>query len=232
MKWLLIVFLAACGDNKFESLPYFEWTDQQTLGGFNIDHIAANDSGLFDAVDRATNFEVVLFYGHDPPNGTQYETIEALFARAKRNGTSILTFADLAADLAAGNARSGICLSFDDADIDDWFLLRPLLAQYSAHVSFMVTRYFEFTDVQKAELHTLYADGNSVEAHGVNHVGYAGQDIATYVSTEVQPSIDILRADGFAPVAYAHPGGAHTSALDDAIANRIHFMRGISGAPK
>jgi hypothetical protein len=58
-----------------------------------------------------------------------------------------LTFAALAADLEAGNTRSGICLSFDDADVDDWFLLRPLLARHSAHVSFMVTRYFEFTDV-------------------------------------------------------------------------------------
>jgi hypothetical protein len=232
VKWLLIVLLAACGDNKFESLPYFEWTDQQTVGAFNIDHIAANDPGLLDAVDRASNYEVVLFYGHDPPHGTAYETIEALFARANRNGASILTFADLADGLAHGNARSGICLSFDDADIDDWFLLRPLLMRNSAHVSFMVTRYLELTDVQKAELHTLYADGNSVEAHGVNHVGYAGQDIATYIATEIQPSIDVVRADGFAPVAYAHPGGAHTATLDAAIADRIHFLRGISGAPK
>jgi Polysaccharide deacetylase len=231
VKWLLLL-LAACGDNKFSSLPYFAWTDQQTIGAFNIDHIAADDPGLLDAVDQASNFEVVLFYGHDPPNGTQYDTIAALFARAKNNGASILTFAGLAAGLAAGTAHPGICLSFDDTEVDDWYLLRPLLAQYSAHVSFMVTRYFEFTDAQKQELHTLYADGNSIEAHGVNHIEFADQDIATYVATEVQPSIDILVADGFTPVAYAHPGGAHTAALDDAIGPRIEFMRGISGAPK
>ena len=77
MKWLLLL-LAACGDNKFSSLPYFEWTDQQTIGAFNIDHIAADDPGLLDAVDQAANYEVVMFYGHDPPNGTQYATIEAL----------------------------------------------------------------------------------------------------------------------------------------------------------
>jgi hypothetical protein len=86
MRWLLVVLLAACGDNKFESLPYFEWTDQQTVGAFEIDHVPADDPGLIAAVDRAKNFEVVLFYGLDPPNGTQYETIEALFARAERNG--------------------------------------------------------------------------------------------------------------------------------------------------
>ena len=228
MKWTLLLSLAACGDNKFSSLPYFEWTDQQTIGAFNIDHIAADDPGLLDAIDQAANFEVVMFYGHDPPNDTQYETIEALFARAQHDGASILTFADL----AAGAAHPGICLSIDDTEVDDWYLLRPLLARYSAHISFMVTRYFEFTDAQKQELHTLYTDGNSIEAHGVNHIEYTDQDIATYVATEVQPSIDVLAADGFTPVAYAHPGGAHTAALDDAIAPRIRFMRGISGAPK
>jgi hypothetical protein len=230
VAWLVLV--AACGDNRFDTLPYFGWDAQLTIGAFEIDQLPPDDPGMLAAIDRATDDEVVLFYGHDPPNGTSYETIEALLDRATANHGAIMTFADL----AKGPARSGICLSFDDTEVDDWFALRPLLARHSAHVTFFVTRYFEFTDAQRGELHTLFEDGNSIEAHGVNHA-YANEYIPqygldAYIANEIQPSIDILRDDGFTPVAYAHPGGAHTRELDDALEGRIRFARGISGAPK
>ena len=82
----------------------------------------------------------------------------------------------------------------------------------------------------------LYADGNTIEAHGVNHasaIAYIpAHGLQAYLDDEIQPSIDILRADGFTPIAYAHPGGAHTRELDEALAGRIRFARSISGAPK
>jgi peptidoglycan/xylan/chitin deacetylase (PgdA/CDA1 family) len=144
-----------------------------------------------------------------------------------------LTYADLA---AGGEPRTGLALAFDDNSIDQWFTLRPLLAKYNAHVSFFVTRYFEFTDAQKAELHQLYADGNTIEAHGVNHA-YAVEYVKDhglddFIANEVVPSITILEADGFTPVAYAHPGGSHDRAIDEAVLEHISIARSISGAPK
>lgn len=102
--------------------------------------------------------------------------------------------------------------------------------------SFFVTRYSLFTDEQRAKLHELYANHHSIEAHGVNHA-YANEYIPQYgmqanIDNEVLPSIQILRDDGFAPVAYAHPGGAYTRELDDALLEHIAFVRGISGRPK
>jgi peptidoglycan/xylan/chitin deacetylase (PgdA/CDA1 family) len=82
----------------------------------------------------------------------------------------------------------------------------------------------------------LHVEGHSIEAHGVHHLDaatyIADHGLAAYLDDEVQPSIDILRADGFAPVAYAHPFGSHTRELDEAIAGRIRFARSISGKPK
>jgi hypothetical protein len=226
--------LVACGDNRYRNPPYYDWDDTAAVGAFEIDHLAGDDAPMLDAVDSVRGSDsVVLFYGHDPPHGTTYEAIEGLFDRATRDGLEIFTFADLAAGRAR---RAGICLSFDDNDIDDWYELRDLLARHNAHVSFFVTEYAQFTADQRAKLHVLYAGGNTIEAHGVNHA-YATaylpeHGLAAYLDNEVQPSIDILRADGFTPVAYAHPGGAHTRELDEALAGRIRFARSISGAPK
>ena len=66
--------------------------------------------------------------------------------------------------------------------------------------------------------------------HANRYVAEHGID--AYIASEVQPSIDILRADGFAPVAFAYPYGEHTKALDDAMASHVRFVRGISGGLK
>lgn len=233
MKWLLLA-LAACGDDVYRNLPYFNWNETRAVGAYSLDHLAGDDAGMLRVVDAvAGGTEVAMFYGHDPPNGTSYEAIEGLLARAELHQLPTFTFADLA---AGGEPRPGICLSFDDMDIAAWYALRDLLAAHQARVSFFVTRYTQLTDEQHAQLHELYAAGHSIEAHGVDHL-YADAFIPmygldAYIEQQIQPSIDVLRADGFAPVAYAHPGGAHTRELDDALTALIPISRSISGRPK
>ena len=231
---LAAVTVIACGDNHYANVPVFEWNESTAVGAYSLDHLAPDDAALLNAVDAATGGDaVVMFYGHDPPINTSYETIEAVLARAAAHHLGVFTFADLA---AGGSPRPGICLSFDDTEVDAWFALRDVLARHAAHVTFFVTEYAQFSNDGRAELHQLYAEGNSIEAHGVNHA-YANAYIPAYglqayIDNEIQPSIDILRADGFTPVAYAHPGGAHTRELDDALAERIAITRSISGRPK
>lgn len=226
--------LIACGDNRYRNPPYYDWDGTPVVGAFNIDEMAGDDPALLDAVDSVRGSDsVVLFYGHDPPNLTRYDAIDGLLTRAEHDGLAILTFADLA---AGGPPRAGLCLSFDDTEVDAWFALRDLLARHRARVTFFVAEYAELGDEQRAELHTLHVEGNSIEAHGVHHLDavtyIAEHGLAAYVDREVQPSIDILRVDGFAPVAYAHPFGSHTRELDEALAGRIRFVRSISGKPK
>jgi hypothetical protein len=233
-SWGLASAATACGDNRYRNPPYFNWDSTAAVGAFDLDHLAGDDRGVRDAVDSVLGSDsVVLFYGHDPPRGTTYEAIEGLLDRAEHDGLAVFTFADLAAGTAR---RAGICLSFDDHDVDAWYAMRELLARHHAHVTFFVTEYAQLTPDQRARLHALYGDGHSIEAHGVHHLAatayIAAHGLQAYLDDEVQPSIDILRADGFAPVAYAHPGGAHTRQLDEALAGRVRFVRSISGRPR
>jgi peptidoglycan/xylan/chitin deacetylase (PgdA/CDA1 family) len=226
--------LAGCGDNEYRDPPYYAWDSVEAIGAFNIDTMSPDSRALLHAVDSVRGSDdVVLFYGHRPPQTAHFETIDGLLTRAEQDGLDILTFADLA---AGGSPRAGLCLSFDDTEVDEWYEMRDMLARHHAHVSFFVTRYAQFTDEQRAKLHALYAEGNSIEAHGIHHVHalayMAEHGVDALVTEEIQPSIDILRADGFTPVAYAHPYGEHTRELDEALAHRIRFVRTTSGRPK
>jgi peptidoglycan/xylan/chitin deacetylase (PgdA/CDA1 family) len=226
---LATLALCACGDNSYRDEAYYSWNDATALGAFSLDGIKPDAAGIRREVMFAREAKVVaMFYGHNPPIGTSYETIDALLTAADELDVPVYTFADLAGSEHRG---PGICLSFDDTEVDAWFALRPLLGKHGAHVTFFVTEYADFTDQGRQKLHQLYAEGDSIEAHGIHHLfydDYTGGE-ASYIATEVQPSIDILRADGFAPVAFAYPGGTHTESLDHALASHIRFVRTISG---
>lgn len=228
------VALAACGDDLARDLPYFQWSDEHTIGAMSLDKLEPDDPALHAWIDAARDGDwVVMFYAHDPGRAVSLDTLEAVFAHAEAAGLPFYTFAELA---AGGPSRPGLCLSFDDTEVDAWFSLRELFAQYRVHVTFFVTMYARFSSEERAELHTLYADGHSIEAHGLNHLNalayIEANGLAAYIDDEVVPSVEILRADGFSPVAYAHPGGAHTRELDAAITQHVSLVRSISGRPR
>jgi hypothetical protein len=231
-----LTFAIGCGDNHPErDLPYFKFDGRQTVGAMSLDSLDEHDDEpLLSKLQKAKDMNwVVMVYGHRPSELSSLQTIEEFMIRAEEDGLPFYTFADLAKD--GDTERPGICLSFDDTEVDDWMTLRPLFEEYHARATFFVTRYYEFTEDQRAELHTLYDEGNSIEAHGINHVDavdYVEQHgIEAYMADEVQPSIDVLKQDGFSPVAFAHPYGRHSEMIDDAISERVQLVRSISQTP-
>jgi peptidoglycan/xylan/chitin deacetylase (PgdA/CDA1 family) len=131
---------------------------------------------------------------------------------------------------------AGIALSFDDNTPTAWESLVPLLAEHHAHVTFFVTELETLTEAERAALHRLAGAGHDIEAHGKMHahaVDYArDHGVAAYVEDEVLPSLDALRADGFAPAAaFAFPYGEHDAALDAAVLGHVRLVRvGVSCA--
>ncbi len=228
-----VLFLGACGETVHDD-GFFTWTGQRSFGAMSIDHLnASDDAPLLDELHQATDQRsVAMVYAHIPDVTVSLETIARVLSVAHDDGLAFYSFADLA---KGGPAKPGLCLSFDDRAIDQWFELRDLLATYGAHVTFFVTEYDQWNDQEKAKLHVLYADGNSVEAHGVHHVNgrtyVEHHGLAAYIADEVQPSIDILTADGFEPVAFAHPYGAHTAEIDAAVLEHIQLVRSIAEVP-
>lgn len=218
--------VAGCGDNRDQGVPIFDWSDR-AVGALRLDGLRPDDGSVDALIDeRLEDGDVAMLYGHYRGNGhgTTNDTLGAVFARAKRDGLPFVTFAELATE----SAHAGISLSFDDDDYDAWRELRELLVANGAVATFFVTRYPYASADDKAFLHELAADGNDIEAHSIDHVNaleflrdHGGSRnpaaIDQFVREQVMPSFAVLRADGYAPVAYAHPFGATTDALDAAI---------------
>lgn len=239
MKSLLCVAvaLAACGDNELPDFknndqdPYFRWDGQQNVGAYGLDELSPHAIDLVLHRIDALDHEVLVLYGH--PGGVAPATIDAVFGRAREAGVDIVTFADLA---RGGPRRPGVAVTFDDMDIDTWFGYRDIFARHDARATFFVTRYHEWSDEDRQKLHVLFDEGNDVEAHGVNHVNvcvYAeAYNLEAYVTDEVLPSVEILKDDGFAPVAFAFPGGIMGNEIVDMLAPEIPLTRGITQLPQ
>jgi hypothetical protein len=229
----LPALVAACSQPPLAEIDelYYDWDRRRVLCGANLDDFAGNDidsveSGLERAAERG---EVLVLYAHEPGRTVSVDRVEAVLSAAAALGLDFVTFRDLA---ARGPARAGLALTFDDAHVDAWFDLRELFAAYDAQVTFFVTRFDRLNDERRARLHQLADDGHSIEAHGLRHriaPDYVEENgLDAYMEDEALPSIELLRADGFDPIAFAYPTGARTGEIDRALLEHVELLRAVT----
>ncbi len=199
----------------------------QCSKGVDRDHEWKHEA-LVASLERARDTGAVLHtFGHAPKLDLGEYTED--FDWAAKNGVPMVTFREL----AAGHTGAGWAFTVDDDEVDTWYAWRDQLRAHKVKVTFFVTRYDRLTDRQKQELHELVADGHDIEPHGKAHenaVAYvAAHGLDSYVRDEVRPSKDALVADGYAPIAFAYPYGAHTAAIDDALLPEFALLRTTGG---
>jgi peptidoglycan/xylan/chitin deacetylase (PgdA/CDA1 family) len=228
----VVAALAACQDSVADlDGAFYDGDGRLVHCGVNLDTSAKNDiasvdSGLDRARDRG---EVVELYTHNPGSSVPLSKLEHVLAGAHDRGLAFFTYDDFA---SGRDAEAGLALSFDDTFIDAWVALLPLLAQYDARVTFFVTRYHNLDDAGRAKIRMLADAGHDIESHTVNHL--RGPDyvesygLAAYLRDEIDPSIDLMRSDGYAIQAFAYPFGARTGELDRAIGKRVKVIRSVS----
>jgi len=199
----------------------------QVLCSESIDHAGSDPSWLrlYEQVHAArANHHVMAVHGHVPGEILQVSTIRGLFDLAAREHLPLLRY-----DEIATASEGGLALAIDDNAIDDWFALRPLLAEYGAHITFFVSRWDQQPQPQIDELDQLAADGNELEPHTVNHLHtlayVADHGLDAWLTDEVDPSIDVMRQHGLEPAFFAYPFGERTDATDAALLERVGAIR-------
>jgi ribosomal protein L19 len=65
---------------------------------------------------------------------------------------------------------SGICLSFDDRSINEWFELRELLNGNEVRATFFITQADSLNSLEIHKLKVLQNDGHEIGFHGNMHV--------------------------------------------------------------
>lgn len=227
-----LVLLAACQQDIDQIDGVFYDGDGRLVHcAVNLDTSArTSDDSIDGGLDRARDRgEIVELYAHDPGNGVSTARIERVLAGAKARGLAFVTYADFA---AGTEAYPGLALSFDDTFVDDWSALRPTFDTYGAHVTFFVSHYDHLSDEAHAKLQQLAADGHAVEAHTIHHLRapdyVEDHGLDAYLHDEADPSIALMRADGFDVEAFAYPFGSRTGELDRAIAKRVPVIRSVA----
>jgi hypothetical protein len=224
-----MVLVAACR-------PNFDLVDREDIFAEPGDHgvtCAASmewphiDEGVIDkALDRARREHIVVqLFGHDPGVTVPIDKIEMVLDDADAQGLSWLTYRDLAAGVPP---VAGIAYSFDDAYIEHWAELRPMLTRYHARVTFFISSYDQLTPAQRQLVRDLASDGHDIEYHSTHHLNAAEYSrkhgIDDYLTYDIDPALAVMRADGWDPVAFAYPFGHRTNETDRALLGRDHFQ--------
>ncbi len=188
----------------------------------------AINAALDRAVDRG---EVLELYAHDPGRTVDVSLIDHLLAAADRRALPFVTYADFADGSVSG---PGLALSFDDTSVRSWHDLLPTFTYYEARVTFFISRYSRLYAEERELVHDLAIAGHDIEPHTVNHLNgpqyVEAHGLAAYLRDEVQPSIDVLEADGYTAHAFAYPFGARTKEIDDALLARLPVLRSVEFA--
>jgi hypothetical protein len=230
---VLLCLLAGCAFEPIDETDevFYDWDQRRVFCAVGLDPVSGNElASVMDGLERAADRgEVLQLFGHAPGSHIPYDRLEAVLDRAVELGLDFVTARDLA---AGGPPRAGLALSIDDSDVDAWFEARELFAARAARVSFYVTRFDRLSSARRDKLRQLVADGHTVEAHGLDHIiapEYVEEHgLAAYLVDEALPSIELLRAEGFDPIAYAYPHGARTSEIDEALLDHVEIVRSVT----
>ncbi|WP_224999275.1 polysaccharide deacetylase family protein [Cesiribacter sp. SM1] len=107
--------------------------------------------------------------------------------------------------------QAGICISFDDRSIKEWYSLQELLARYNAKVTFFISGAAALTAEEVRMLKELEQQGHEIGSHGALHVrarDYIREhSYQEYLRDEVFSNTRALEKKGFLPTAFAYPYG-------------------------
>ncbi len=137
----------------------------------------------------------------------------------------------------AGNvAQPGIVLTFDDDRVDNWYKYLPLLDSVGAKATFYISRYHNLSPQKKAKLAVIRNHGHEIAYHSTNHLNMMDyvykykHPIEELIQKEVEPDLLRMRQDGFNPVTFAYPFGAHNPIIDRALKKYFKSVRALNGS--
>ncbi len=139
-------------------------------------------------------------------------------------------------DTSLKQVPAGICISFDDQAVAEWYEMRFLLNKYQAKVTFFVTRFPALEKDEVIKLHALQKDNHEIGSHGAMHVVseyyIKEHSYKEYWQQEVLASISSMQEKGFKPTSFAYPYGAKYWFTDYMLSKYFKVVRGVAAINK
>jgi hypothetical protein len=128
--------------------------------------------------------------------------------------------------------KPGICLSFDDKTIHEWFELRTLFKDNDAKVTFFITQPDSLTATEIEQLKILQQDGHEIGFHGNMHVVseyyIKEHSYKIYMQNEIENGLTTMDALGFKCASFAYPYGATYWFTDYMLLKKFQHLRKVS----
>ncbi|MCX6335297.1 MAG: polysaccharide deacetylase family protein [Bacteroidia bacterium] len=130
----------------------------------------------------------------------------------------------------------GVALTFDDASIDEWIEMLPILNKYNARVTFFISLYYPKYDPNcKNKVMTLYNAGNEIGIHTLNHPHLSTylekHSLNEYYNNEILPEVRFFNSLGINPGSFAYPYGEYNPKANRFLSQYFNKIRCIYGNP-
>jgi peptidoglycan-N-acetylglucosamine deacetylase len=131
--------------------------------------------------------------------------------------------------------QPGVVLTFDDDRVDNWYNYLPLLDSAGARATFYICKYNRFTPEQKRKLAVISSHGHEIAFHSTNHYNMMDyvykhkHTVEELMKNEVEEGLKLMNRDGFYPVTFAYPYGAHNGLFDKLLKRYFKSVRAMNG---
>jgi len=131
--------------------------------------------------------------------------------------------------------HAGIVLTFDDDRVDNWFQYLPYLDSAHAKATFYICKYNRFTPDQKRKLAMIQSHGHEIAFHTTNHYNMLNyvykykHTIDELMKNEIENGLKLMNSDGFYPITFAYPYGAHNGIYDKMLLRYFKSVRALNG---
>jgi peptidoglycan-N-acetylglucosamine deacetylase len=153
------------------------------------------------------------------------------FVLPMNKGLVFIFFLTLLSCQQKGVKRSGICISFDDRSIKEWYDMKELLKSYNCRVTFFITQFDSLDSSEIKMLKELEKEGHEIGSHGALHAVseyyIKEKTYKEYIENEIDASISSLKKNGFIPKSFAYPYGAKYWFTDMILLKKFEILRGV-----
>jgi peptidoglycan/xylan/chitin deacetylase (PgdA/CDA1 family) len=130
------------------------------------------------------------------------------------------------------NDLSGICLSFDDRNLEQWVGILPLLAENDARVTFFLSGIMELSENDKLIIKKIQKAGHEIQSHGNKHVEMnkyiAENGIWVYLEKEINEQLKAFEEIGTKPTVFAYPFGEKNRYIDLFLWRKFSATRNVA----
>lgn len=128
--------------------------------------------------------------------------------------------------------QPGICLSFDDNDLEQWVGILPLLEKNNVKVTFFITGVGRLNEQEKFWLNKLWEAGHEIGAHGEQHLymnSYIKENgLRAYWKMEISEHLDLFKKLGIQPKVFAYPCGEKNHYIDVLLFSQFKATRNVA----